>query len=152
MSQSNGTEFPELPPAPPSRVVGQGYSSNHPVPTVQSYKVTKAENEQQANDYAEIVARRHAEDEERQKRSEELRNQQLNEKTQGEPVEENRGQGNAVKSSEKTKDKLDPSAPANEKSRMMEQMNLNKGQCSPHARPRHMLMLSSQAYGSYLEG
>lgn len=121
-----GTKFPELPPAPPSKVIGQGYSANHPVPTVQSYKVTQAENEQQAKDYAEIVAKRQAEDEERLRRAEELKRQQDDEKHSGPAVEEVRGQGNAVKSNEKTKDKLDPNAPANEKTRMMEQMNMNK--------------------------
>lgn len=130
---SKRTELPELPAAPPSRVIGQGYSSNHPVPTVQSYKATKADNDKQAEEYAQIVARRQAEDEERMRKAEELRQQEQDEKPSGEPVEENRGEGNAIKSSEKTKDKPDSSGPANEKSRMMEQMNMNKGELNPRS-------------------
>ena len=69
MSEDNGsrTTFPDLPAAPPSHVVGQGYSAHHKVPTVQSYKDSQARNEEEANQYAQIVEARHREAEEREK-------------------------------------------------------------------------------------
>ncbi len=47
----NEPEFPQLPPAPPSHVVGQGYSSHHPVPTTQEYQQRKKEYDVQASEF-----------------------------------------------------------------------------------------------------
>lgn len=143
MSEPNGTagtEFPELPPAPPSREYGHGYSASHPVPTVQSYKATKAENEEQARQYAEIVAKRQAEAEARARKAEEAKKLQESGPPQsggekpvapGESTDiaektELHDEKNAVKANADKKDKNDPHSAANEKTRLMEQMNANK--------------------------
>ncbi|KAK8844773.1 hypothetical protein IAR55_006623 [Kwoniella newhampshirensis] len=143
MSQSNGTdaktnggttEFPELPPAPPSRVFGQGYSASHPVPTVQSYKLSQAEHEQESKAYAEIVERRAREAEERERREREDSRVDGNQITQVPQFRDGDKQvkagadeeTNAVKNQKDKKNDPQPNSGANEKARMMEQMNANK--------------------------
>ena len=117
------TSFPPLPPAPPSHVAGQGYSANHPVPTVQSYKAAQARHEDEAKQYADIVAKRRAEAE--------ARDQGGAEKSgvpQSGDIEEVGGnEGNALKNQKGMKDDTSAQMPANEKQRMMQQMNSNQG-------------------------
>jgi hypothetical protein len=126
---SSGSEpLPQLPEAPPSRVYGQGYSSNHPVPTVQGYKEVKAQHEEDAKQYAEIVARRAQEQEERDKQRE-AATQQSDEKDKSENKEEYQNvsdEKNAAKTQKDKKDKPVANQAASEKARMMDQMNANK--------------------------
>ncbi|WVQ82868.1 hypothetical protein IAT38_005004 [Cryptococcus sp. DSM 104549] len=137
------TEFPELPPAPPSRVVGQGYSSHHPVPTVQSYREEQAQHEEDARVYASIVERRAREAEEREKLAREQRSpaEKAGEglgkdaPQTGDATAANAGKVGAGKDEEtnaakvqkeKKTDEPQPSSGANEKARLMEQMNANQ--------------------------
>jgi hypothetical protein len=124
------TDFPDLPPAPASKEVGHGYSAHHPVPTVQSYKITKADNEAQAKEYAEIVAARQAEREERERRSAQLLKEQQdgNHQDVNETKQVDDEETNATKNTKEMKQKVDPHKPATEKERMMEQMNANKSE------------------------
>ena len=126
------TDFPPLPPAPPSHVVGQGYSSSHPVPTVQDYRKTQAEHEQQANEYAEIVRKRQQE--------QEMANQRVEPGGAGLPDGEEKSgdaagvpeakvvkeEGNAAKTQQDKKESGGAKGPATEKQRMMDQMNANQ--------------------------
>jgi hypothetical protein len=129
-SSTAGTDFPDLPPAPPSRVVGQGYSANHPVPTVQSYKAAKADADQQADEYARIVAARQAEDEERMRKAAEAKDESASpvDAPKTDPSQKEEGQVDEKKGRDKVKEKVDPHRPTTEKERMMEQMNSNKSQ------------------------
>ncbi|OCF41030.1 C2 domain-containing protein [Kwoniella heveanensis CBS 569] len=138
-ARTGSTEFPELPPAPPSRVIGQGYSANHPVPTVQSYKADQKAHEDEARAYAEIVERRRQEAEERE------RAQIERERNPEKPAVPQSGDGipsgtatggqvaagadentNAAKTQQVKKDEPNAGAGANEKARLMDQMNSNK--------------------------
>jgi hypothetical protein len=46
------SNLPPLPEAPPSRHIGEGYSYNHPVPTVQKYRDDKKGWDKEADEYA----------------------------------------------------------------------------------------------------
>ncbi|KAJ9109924.1 hypothetical protein QFC19_001905 [Naganishia cerealis] len=48
---------PELPAAPPTRVVGEGYGYNHPAPTVQKYRQDQVQRDRDADEYAEWIQR-----------------------------------------------------------------------------------------------
>ena len=52
------SDLPPLPEAPPSRHIGEGYSYNHPVPTVQKYRDERKEWDQQADEYAKLMGKR----------------------------------------------------------------------------------------------
>ncbi|KAI5450049.1 hypothetical protein NCC49_003811 [Naganishia albida] len=54
---SSSSDLPELPPAPPSRHVGEGYSYNHPVPTVQKFRDDQKLHEREASEYAQQLER-----------------------------------------------------------------------------------------------
>ncbi|WWC90217.1 uncharacterized protein L201_005150 [Kwoniella dendrophila CBS 6074] len=156
----NNTEFPELPPVPPSRVIGQGYSVNHPVPTVQQYKLDQKQHEEESKIYADIVEAKRREAEKRdqdfitsQQRQQQNdnnnnvsnnNNQKVNNDTaqidstssiskihagkiDGTMVNAGRDEEtNAVKAQKDKKDDVKPNTGANEKSRLMEQMNANQ--------------------------
>lgn len=129
---TNGfTPLPELPAAPPSKVFGQGYSANHPIPTVQSYKATHAEHEAQAAEYASIVEKRRQEAEERQRRVEEEARQRQNA-----PVDELEPEKNVVKNQADKKSNPVPNTGANEKARLMDQMNANQSELARFQRGR----------------
>lgn len=49
--------LPPLPEAPPSRHIGEGYSYNHPVPTVQQYRDDRRGWDKDAEDYAQQMER-----------------------------------------------------------------------------------------------
>lgn len=118
-----GTSFPTLPAAPPSRVVGQGYSSAHPVPTVQAYKEEQKQHQVEADQYAEIVAKRQAEAEERMRKANAVHDQATAAPVAAaDPAE---GDKEKKANANKTKDPIS-SKPVNEKQRMMEQMNSNQ--------------------------
>ena len=117
----NASELPELPEAPPSRLIGQGYSASHPVPTVQAYKSEQATHEEEARHYAELVERRRQEAEER--------DQQAATHAPGNVSETKQVAGEETNVAKTQRDKTDkPSAGtgATEKSKMMDQMNANK--------------------------
>lgn len=143
--QSSLTPLPDLPEAPPSRMVGGGYNAtSHTIPTVSAYKQQQEEWSQQADEYARIVAQRAQETEERRARAEEYAKEsggaaqsgdngkhggEFDKKeTMGEKLEESnsRTAGNVVQSAKDKKDKVDPNKPATEKQRMMDQMNAHK--------------------------
>ncbi|OCF60178.1 C2 domain-containing protein [Kwoniella mangroviensis CBS 10435] len=122
------TEFPELPPAPPSRVIGQGYSANNPVPTVQQYKEDQKQHEADAQAYADIVERRRIEAEQREKQAQQEKEKpNAREGAEGGAVRAGKDEEtNAVKAQKDKKDEPTPGTGANEKSRLMEQMNANQ--------------------------
>jgi len=137
----SGAAFPDLPPAPASREFGHGYSANHPVPTVQSYKSVKEDNQKQADKYAEIVAQRQAEADERTRRSEEARKGNNIGAPQSGHKDDSNGHAsetkqfddeetNVVKTNKDKKHKPSGSKPATEKDRLMEQMNSNQSASS----------------------
>lgn len=49
------SSLPPLPEAPPSRHIGEGYSYNHPVPTVQKYRDEKKTWDKEAAEYARLM-------------------------------------------------------------------------------------------------
>lgn len=123
-SSTGGTQFPPLPDAPPSHHVGAGWSAAHPIPTVQGYKAAKERHQKEADEYASIVAKRAQEAEDRQRAAEAAKDEkEVPEGDTGKVVgdEKNVAKANQDKNT-------DPSAGrgANEKSRLMEQMNANK--------------------------
>ncbi|WWD06363.1 hypothetical protein V865_004453 [Kwoniella europaea PYCC6329] len=124
----HSTEFPELPPVPPSRVIGQGYSANNPVPTVQQYKVEQKQHEADAQAYADIVERRRIEAEQREKQAQQEKEKPTAQEGQeGGAVRAGKDEEtNAVKAQKDKKDEPTPGTGANEKSRLMEQMNANQ--------------------------
>jgi hypothetical protein len=136
-SSSSLTPLPELPAAPPSRVVGAGYNAtSHTIPTVSGYKKEREQWDQQADEYARIVEQRARETDERRAKAEERARQQaagsgdgpgdMNKmETTGEKLEETNSKkdGNVLKSAKNMKDEINPNKPANEKQRMMDQMN-----------------------------
>ena len=113
--QSSRTELPELPEAPPSRVIGQGYSGSHQIPTVQSYKATQAQHEDEARQYSELIEKRQQEAEERERRQDPSTTKQLGHE-----------ETNAAKTQKDMKGGQGASQGATEKSRMMDQMNANQ--------------------------
>lgn len=133
-------DFPELPPAPPSHVVGQGYSAHHPVPTVQGYKATQQKHEEEAHAYAEMVEKRAREAEDRERQARERHSgvggdghpapQSGSPDAQGPRTPVDAGadeETNAAKVQESKKtDEPNAASGANEKARMMDQMNANQ--------------------------
>ncbi|ORX35103.1 hypothetical protein BD324DRAFT_582681 [Kockovaella imperatae] len=142
---SQTTNFPDLPPAPPSRVVGQGYSTSHPVPTIQSYRDTQAKHDEEARQYAEIVDARRKEAEERQRANEEEHNETGDDEDHtdrptvpdvNEDIkEEAKGDSDGQKHTLHRKRDAVKHEPPTEKQRMMEQMTAN--QRSPTDRFKH---------------
>ena len=129
--QHSKTDFAPLPPAPPSHVVGQGYSSSRPVPTVQSYKDTQARNEADAQQYAQIVEARRAETEERERMSQQAQDEEKaksDDKATAEAPPNDGEEKNVLKSNKDKKDNVSGGQPPNEKEKMMQQMNANKSQ------------------------
>jgi ribosomal protein L9 len=138
------TPLPPLPAAPPSRVLGQGYSMNHPVPTVQAYKQTQEQNKSQADEYAAIVEKRRLEAEERE-RQRQLKLQETESRTDSSTLNGNGNGGGSVSGkkveelqqpetnvAKNQKDKTNapkPNSGATEKARMMDQMNANQSKC-----------------------
>ena len=165
-TDSQSTDFPDLPPAPPSHVVGQGYSAHNPVPTVQSYKATQQKHEEQAHAYAEMVERRAREAEERERRSRESRSGvggdahaapqsgSLDAQAGSAPV--NAGpdeETNAAKVQEgKKTDEPNAASGANEKARMMEQMNANQRELFAVGYQPLTFTTSSQTYRALRKG
>lgn len=145
-THNQGADFPDLPPAPPSHVIGQGYSAHNPVPTVQSYKITQQKHEEEAHAYAEMVERRAREAEERERRARESRSgiggdghaapQSGSPDAHGGRAPVKAGpdeETNAAKVQEgKKTDEPNAASGANEKARMMEQMNANQRELSGH--------------------
>lgn len=145
-TDNQGADFPDLPPAPPSHVIGQGYSAHNPVPTVQSYKITQQKHEEEAHAYAEMVERRAREAEERERRARESRSgiggdghaapQSGSPDAHGARAPVKAGpdeETNAAKVQEgKKTDEPNAASGANEKARMMEQMNANQRELSGH--------------------
>lgn len=118
------TKFPELPAAPPSKVVGSGYSPYHPVPTVQGYREQQKSNEKEADEYARIVAIRAQEQADRQARAEaHAQPKQENGDGTVTPGGTHKDSGNKAKMQENNKDDANAKKPATEKQRMMDQMN-----------------------------
>lgn len=117
---------------------GGGYNAtSHQVPTVAGYKEERKHWDEQADEYARIVEQRANETEERRRRAVEGTEQQHaqgqaggmdKKETMGEKVEEGKSGkgGNVLKSAKEMKDDVDPNKPANEKQRMMDQMNAHK--------------------------
>ncbi|WVN87584.1 uncharacterized protein L203_102767 [Cryptococcus depauperatus CBS 7841] len=124
----HSTEFPKLPPAPPSRAVGHGYSQHNPVPTVQSYKNTQAQHEEESRTYAAIVEQRAREAAERQQRSEADSKGTDYGGLSGKPVSSGKDEETNAARIQEGKKMNEPNSNigANEKAKMMEQMNANK--------------------------
>lgn len=128
------TTLPDLPPAPPSRVIGQGYSANHPVPTVQSYAQERKAHEKEAKEYHRIL-----EQQEKERREEDAARQAESEpapdaQTDGESEVEDGGVQETAEVSHSTgkkrlhhkKNAPQASKGANEKTEMMDRMNANQ--------------------------
>jgi hypothetical protein len=128
---SGSSDLPELPPAPPSQVVGKGYSANHKVPTVQGYRQDKARQDQEADEYAKAIEKRQREAEERLERAAAAQNGNESVAPQSGDAELAGGkeETNVLKNRKGKKDDMASGGPHDEKSRMMEQMNSNKGEC-----------------------
>ena len=129
-SGSNG--LPELPPAPPSHVVGQGYSANHKIPTVQGYKQDQAQREKEAQEYAKMIEDRQREAAERMEKVAAAQNDKANESNGGPQsgdadLASDQKSNNVLKNRAGKKDEMSTGGAHDEKSRMMEQMNSNKG-------------------------
>lgn len=128
----NGNGLPELPPAPPSHVVGQGYSANHRIPTVQGYKQDQAQREKEAQEYAKMIEDRQREASERMEKVAAAQNDKANE-ANGAPqsgdgdLASDQNSGNVLKNRAGKKNEQSTGGATDEKSRMMEQMNSNKG-------------------------
>lgn len=124
------TKFPDLPAAPPSKVVGSGYSSYHPVPTVSGYKEEQKEHEKAADEYARIVEIRAKEQAEHTARASATAPEGVAGKQGGTDASGTlHDDGNKATAQKKTRDE-DPTSgkPVTEKQRMMDQMNAHKGE------------------------
>ena len=139
--------FPTLPAAPPSKHIGQGYSTSNPVPTVQQYRETQQKHEQQAKEYSDLMDRREAAARRRAQEQEERERQAAMQDADGEEDGDADGDDtrtlddgtvvqkgtqkdtgkNAVKNTKHKKNKVDPNRPPTEKEKLMDQMNSNKG-------------------------
>jgi len=131
-TMSGNNDLPELPPAPPSQVVGQGYSAHHKIPTVQGYKQDKARQEEEADAYAQMINKRQKEAEERMEKAAAEQNKKENTAPQsgdGELVGD-KEETNVLKNRKGKKNEQSTGGATDEKSRMMEQMNSNKGELS----------------------
>jgi len=124
-------DLPELPPAPPSQVVGQGYSAHHKIPTVQGYKQDKARQEEEANEYSKMIEKRQKEASERLEKlaAEQNANGASKAPKSGDgELEGDKQETNVLKNRKGKKDEQSTGGATDEKSRMMEQMNSNKGE------------------------
>jgi hypothetical protein len=111
-------EFPPLPDAPPPKVFGMGYSANRRVPKAQDYAGIKEEHEKQADEYDRIL----------QEREEAMRaNGELGSSGSVSPVSaEAEAVDGTVADGAESAEKSNASMGANEKARLMEQMNANQ--------------------------
>lgn len=126
-------DLPELPPAPPSQVVGQGYSAHHKIPTVQGYKQDQAARDAEAQEYAKMVEKRQREAEERFEKFAAQQNQNEGDATAGAQsghpdLATDKPETNVLKNRKGKKDEMSTGGAHDEKSRLMEQMNSNKGE------------------------
>jgi hypothetical protein len=126
---SGSSDLPELPPAPPSQVVGQGYSANHKIPTVQGYRQDKLRQDEEAKAYAEMIEKRQREADERLEKAAAQQNASANVAPQSGDAElaGDKEETNVLKNRKGKKDQQSTGGATDEKSRMMEQMNSNKG-------------------------
>lgn len=126
MSGTNpsGGTFPELPEAPPSHVVGQGYSASHPIPTIQAYRTEKTQQEEQAQQYADLVERHHQETETRE--SQRDQSQAPPNGDVGETKQVAGEETNAAKTQMDKTEKSSANTGATEKDRLMDQMTANQ--------------------------
>jgi hypothetical protein len=129
------TQLPELPPAPPSRFVGQGYSANHPVPTVQSYAQERKEHEKEAKEYHRLLELQERERDEEERRAQPAPDAQTDGEDQNDGPDGGVQETAVVGSTGGGKQRLhhrknapQASKGATEKSEMMDRMNANKGQ------------------------
>ena len=135
---SGNDDLPELPPAPPSQKVGQGYSAHHRIPTVQGYKEDKARQDEEAKAYSAMIEKRQREAEERMEKIAAEQNAKENVAPQsgdGE-VEGDKQETNVLKNRKGRKDEQASGGATDEKSRMMEQMNSNKGRSARRCQGR----------------
>lgn len=127
----HGKFLPELPAAPPSHVVGQGYSHNHPVPTVQHYRETKVKQNAEAEEYARLVQQRQGEYADRDSSPTDVNRTARN--VNGSRISDTQQVGdeetNVAKTSQGKSGGPMPHQGATEKQRMMDQMNSNKREC-----------------------
>lgn len=133
MSSGSANGMPELPPAPPSHVVGQGYSANHKIPTVQGYKQDQAQREKEAQEYAKMIESRQKEASERMEKVAAAQNDKANESSKAPQsgdadLASDQQSGNVLKNRAGKKNEMSSGGATDEKSRMMEQMNANKGE------------------------
>ena len=124
---SSSSDLPELPPAPPSQVVGQGYSAHHKIPTVQGYKQDKARQDEEAKSYAAMIDKRQREAEERMEKIAAEQNEKEKVAPQSGELDGDTQETNVLKNRKGRKDEQATGGATDEKSRMMEQMNSNKG-------------------------
>ncbi|KAK4688253.1 hypothetical protein P7C73_g1870, partial [Tremellales sp. Uapishka_1] len=134
VEDSGLTPLPQLPDAPPSRLVGAGYSASHPVPTVQGYRAEHEQNEKDAQEYAEAMRKREGERRAReQKHLQQMEDQTIyggGDEIQGNSHATQKVDGHeetsAAKNTQNKKSDPKPNSGATEKGRMMEQMNANQ--------------------------
>jgi hypothetical protein len=128
MSSGSSNELPELPPAPPSHVVGQGYSANHKIPTVQGYKEDQLKREKEAEEYAKMIEDRQRSAAERMEKVAAAQNDKADTPQSGDADQASDQSKNVLKNRAGKKDEMSTGGAHDEKSRMMEQMNSNKGE------------------------
>lgn len=127
-NSAHKNDLPELLPAPPSRVVGQGYSASHPVPTVQGYRSEKAHHDEEAKKYAQMVEQRQKEAEERERQAAAMSSQESN--GLSDTKELSGEESNVARTAKHKTDKPNANAGASEKARLMDQINANQRQPS----------------------
>lgn len=132
-SSGSASDMPELPAAPPSHVVGQGYSANHKIPTVQSYKQDQLKRDEEAEQYAKLVEQRQRDAADRLEKVAAAQNDKEKEGSNRAPQSGDANQasdqqsGNVLKNRAGKKDEMSTGGAHDEKSKLMEQMNSNKG-------------------------
>lgn len=133
---SSSSDLPELPPAPPSQVVGQGYSAHHKIPTVQGYKQDKARQDEEAKSYAAMIEKRQREAEERMERvaAEQNEKEKVAPQSGDGELDGDKEETNVLKNRKGRKDEQATGGATDEKTRMMEQMNSNKGRSAGESR------------------
>lgn len=129
MSSGDSNGLPELPPAPPSHVVGQGYSANRKIPTVQGYREDQAKRDKEAEEYAKMIEERQRAAAERMEKVAAAQNDKTADGPQSGDAElaSDQQSNNVLKNRKGKKDEMATGGAHDEKSRMMEQMNSNKG-------------------------
>ena len=138
MSSGDSNGLPELPPAPPSHVVGQGYSANRKIPTVQGYREDQAKRDQEAQEYAKMIEERQRAAAERMEKVAAAQNDKTADGSNGTPqsgdaeLASDQQSGNVLKNRKGKKDEMASGGAHDEKTRMMEQMNANKGKYKSH--------------------